>query len=295
MITERQVYLPKWSTAGTLKASSSSKWQVKPLDFITTHPVFRVEEFLAAYQRGTTRSRETAASALKRHTASGRLIHVRRGLYAQVPVGADPATFHVDPFLLASRAAPDAVIAYHAALEMHGKAHSVSSRITYLARRRARPFEFQGTTFVAVQDPSAIRIRRDRGGGIREDVRQGLAVRVTTHERTLVDVLDAPDLGGGWEEIWRSLESIEFFDLDAVIAYALRLGSALTIARVGYYLEQHRAPLFVEDRHLARLRARAPAQPSYFERQRRRGGRLVPQWNLIVPDEIRERSWEEVA
>jgi len=42
-------------------------------------------------------------------------------------------------------------------------------------------------------------------------------------ERTLVDVLDAPEHGGGWEEIWLSLESVEFFDLDAVIEYALKL------------------------------------------------------------------------
>ena len=36
---------------------------------------------------------------------------------------------------------------------------------------------------------------------------------VTGYERALVDVLDAPEHGGGWEEIWGSLESIEFVDL----------------------------------------------------------------------------------
>ncbi|MDZ7837948.1 MAG: hypothetical protein U5N58_08345 [Actinomycetota bacterium] len=30
-------------------------------------------------------------------------------------------------------------------------------------------------------------------------------------------------LSGTWEEIWRSLESIEFFDLDQVLAYVLLL------------------------------------------------------------------------
>ena len=123
----------------------------------------------------------------------------------------------------------------------------------------------------------------------------GLAVRVTGYERTLVDVLDAPEHGGSWEEIWRSLEGIEFVDLDFVVEYALRLGSALTVARVGFFLEQHKDELLVEERHLEALRARAPAQPRYFERRHRKGGKLLPRWNLIVPEQVLTRSWEEVA
>jgi predicted transcriptional regulator of viral defense system len=111
----------------------------------------------------------------------------------------------------------------------------------------------------------------------------------------LVDVLDAPEHGGSWEEIWRSLEGIEFVDLDFVVEYALRLGSALTVARVGFFLEQHKDELLVEERHLEVLRERAPAQPQYFERRHRKGGKLLPHWNLIVPEQVLTRLWEEVA
>jgi predicted transcriptional regulator of viral defense system len=107
--------------------------------------------------------------------------------------------------------------------------------------------------------------------------------------------LDAPDYGVGWDEIWGSLESIEFFDLDFVVEYALRLSSALTIARVGFFLEQHRETLMVEERHLEALRSRAPKRRQYFERRKRKGGKLVHRWNLIVPNEVLERSWEEVV
>src|SRR3970040_2338540 len=47
---------------------------------------------------------------------------------------------------------------------------------------------------------------------------------------------------------------VEFFDLDAVASYAVKLGSALTAARVGFFLEQHREALMVEDKHLEPLR-----------------------------------------
>jgi predicted transcriptional regulator of viral defense system len=268
---------------------------MKPTEFFARHPVFRFEEFRAAHQSSGTRSPATTGSVLKQHVVRGNLINVRRGLYARVPEDADPATFRVDPYLLGSRLSDDAVIAYHSALQLLGKAHSQSQQITYLTIRRAKPFTFQDTDFVPVLVPTALRKLPDLGGGVREERRQGLVVRVTGYERTFVDVLDAPQHGGSWEEIWRSLESIEFVDLDFVVDYALRLASALTVARVGFFLEQHKEELLVEDRHLEALRARAPAQPRYFERRHRKGGKLLPRWNLIVPEQILTRSWEELA
>jgi hypothetical protein len=87
---------------------------------------------------------------------------------------------------------------------------------------------------------------------------------------------------------------VEFFDLDAVTEYALRAGSALTVARVGFFLEQHREALMVEDLHLEALREKAPSQAAYLD-PARAPGRLVSAWNLIVPEEVLARSWEEAG
>ena len=109
------------------------------------------------------------------------------------------------------------------------------------------------------------------------------------------DVLARPDLAGGWEEVWRSLEGVEYFDLEQVIDYALLLKSATTTAKVGFFLEQHRDALMVEETHLDRLRKHAPKLPCYLERSRRESGKLAASWNLIVPPAVLERAWEEVA
>jgi hypothetical protein len=50
----------------------------------------------------------------------------------------------------------------------------------------------------------------------------------------------------------------------------------------------------VEARHLGALRACMPAQPRYFERRHRKGGKVLPRWNLIVSEQVLT-SWEEVA
>jgi predicted transcriptional regulator of viral defense system len=268
---------------------------MKPLDYFAAHPVFRLEDFAVAHRAGRRLKPGSTLAAVKQHVRAGNLLRVRRGLYAVVPRGQSARDSVVDPYLVASNAAPDAVVAYHGALQFHGKAHSLSRDVPFLTTTKAKPFTFRASAFVPVPVPPPLRRLPAWGGGVVERMRDGGPVRVTTLERTLVDVLDAPRHGGGWEEIWRSLESVEFFDLDAVIDYAFALRSAVTVARVGFYLEQHREELMVEDRHLDRLRERAPRQPIYLERGKREPGRLQSRWSLVVPERILNRSWAEVT
>lgn len=263
-------------------------------DFFATHPVFTTEELTAFLARRDSRSRWTRKALLVHHEKQGRLLRVRRGLYCAVPTGADPATSPVDAYLLAAKMTDDAVVAYHTALELHGKAYSVFEELQYLTDRAARPVKFRSYRFRPVRFPKKLTAKGKQLFGVKQVDRAGITVRVTTLERTLVDLLDRPDLGGGWEEIWRSLETVEFFDLDLIVQYALLLENATTAAKVGLFLEQHKDRLMVEENHLERLRARRPREPHYLTRGRR-GGRLVSDWNLVVPAEVLDRSWAEVT
>ena len=90
--------------------------------FFSTHPVFTREEFAALPHKDKARSPKTREALLAYHQQQGRILRVRRGLYCVVPLGADPATCPVDAYLLAAKMTDDAVLAYHTALEFHGKA-----------------------------------------------------------------------------------------------------------------------------------------------------------------------------
>ena len=266
--------------------------------FLATHPVFRTEEVLR-YLGAAGTTEQTRRNLLHYHVRSGHIVPVRNGLYATVRTQDRPDSAPVDPFLVAARSADDAVLTHHTALSLHGYAYSVTQRFTFLTERHMRPFTFRGQHFTSVPFPPALIRRGAARFGIRTVDRAGVNIDVTGLERALVDVLDRPDLGGGWEEIWRSLESVPYFDLDEVVEYALLLDNATTAAKVGFFLEQHRMSLLADERHLARLRAHRPKGKHYLDPAAPRGsgsrrpGRLVPQWNLVVPVDVIERSWEE--
>lgn len=267
---------------------------MKHTGFFQNHPVFTIEEFeqhQAVRGGGGPRAREALLAYYKK---TGRIVRVRRGLYAVVPTGAAPDSYPVDPFLVASKLTEDAVLSYHTALEFHGWAYSVQEHFTYSASRPLRPFRFRFNLFRGVQFPKALTRLGKESFGVLAAEHAGMEVRVTSLERTLVDLLDRPDLSGGWEEIWRSLESIEFFDLDKVVEYAILLRNATTAAKVGFFLDQHRESLMVEDRQLKALQHLRPRQPHYLNRSRRESGRLVSEWNLVIPTEVLDRAWGDV-
>lgn len=277
-----------------MRIKATDRKSVASADFFDSTPVFTRAEFEAARASSASRSPRTTDSLLRRYVADGRLLRVRGGLYAVVLRGTDAAAAPADPYLVATKLASDATLAYHAALQFWGKAYSVWQRFHFFTETSTRALRFRGLEFVPVKVPAPLRGLQTADLRVTEQRHAGGTVRVTTLERTLVDVLDAPANAGGWEEVWRSLEMVEFFDLDAVISYTVKLGSALTAARVGFFLEQHRETLMVEDGHLDRLRQHRPRQPRYFD-ARRKPGKLLPFWNLIVPDDVLGRAWAEVA
>ena len=258
--------------------------------FFETHPIFSYEEFLAFMSADGVSRPSSWRQQLSYHQKAGHLIHIRKRLYAVKPMVSKEQW--VDPYLIASRATVDAIIAYHTALELHGIAYTTFNEFTFLVNRQVSPFDYEGQHFRAVIQPKALinSDRTDYGVGVIQ--RGGLSIKLTCLERTIVDVLDRPNLGGGWEEIWRSLDNVTQLDTARLIEYALLLSNATTIAKVGYFLEQRPTHFTLEKTHLEKLLIHIPKQPHYMSRESGEG-KYIEKWQLIVPLAIINRTWEE--
>src|SRR5262249_16696877 len=150
---------------------------------------------------------------------------------------ASATTFPIDPYLIAGRITSDSVLAYHTALDLHGVSYSMYQQFTFLSRAMIRPFTFQHANYHCLPFPKSLHSNSNFDVGIVN--REGLDIKVTGLERTLVDSLDRPDYAGGWEEIWRSAEHIPILNIDKMIEYAFLLANSTTIVKLGFFLEQH--------------------------------------------------------
>ena len=280
--------------------SSNQEWDqvsfMKLDDFFALHKVFTFKELASALssKQGSSVRSSTLHNLLAYHQKQGHIFHIRKGLYYSIPRGSDPNHYPVDPFLVANKMAEDAVVAYASALDLHGKLHTIQSRVVYLTKKRVMAsFTFRDIKYQAVAIPLALKAVGQETFGVQSIDRLGQQVLVTSLERTLVDVLDRPYLCGSWEEIWLSLENIEYLDMDQVLKYALLLANSTTIAKLGFFLETHRETLMVPEQYLEEFRKHCPVKPHYIDRNQSEPQKMISKWNLVVPLSLINREWEE--
>lgn len=248
--------------------------------FLERHPVFRTDEFHAVCCADVTPG--SRANLLNYFVRSGRIVPVRRGIYAVVPKGVSSHGFRPNRYLVAACLRTDSVLSHHTALEVLGQAHAMSRTLyEYTAGAPART-TWQGYEFRMLACPLARAAPEKRTVGVVRREIDGLTVNVTGPERTLIDCMAKLQYAGGVEEAVVSLRGFPVFKLDLVEACLKILNNARLFATVGAFLDQEARRLFVPDDFLARLAARRPKGRTYIQRSER-GGVYLKRWNLLVP------------
>ena len=259
--------------------------------FFGTTPVFRRAEFAKACRRHP--SDRAVTELLKYHLHVGNIRRIARGVFASIPKGTASETATVDRLLAASRLRLGAVIAYRSALELYGCATARTHEVQLIAR--GEPGLVQTSDFACrfVSPPS----HHSSTEGITTVERQGLAVNVTTFERTLVDLFDRYDLAGGADDLFQSLDLVvereSHLDIDALIEYAQQRGNAAAAGALGYWLEQERHRLGITDASRQAFRALAPRHARYALGAAPGQGRAATGWNVILPTTIVERYLDD--
>lgn len=260
--------------------------------FFKKHPLFHYDELVEYLQSLGNFNRNTLKSAIQYHIGKNHLARIRRGYYLVTNDYLPGVHVESDYLLIAGCMTNDAVISYHTAMEFHALAYSVSSIVYFnsdekIGRLVSKHGDYQQLAHPAALKPDNVFLETKLHD------RMGIDIRVTTIERTLVDCLHRSELAGGWEEIWRSFESINFLDIERVIGYALQLGNATTIARLGFFLEQHQEQFSVTEEQLNQLVRYKPKSRHYMDKHHKGPIKNLPRWNLMVPLAIINKTWEE--
>ncbi len=85
-----------------------------------------------------------------------------------------PDNFPVDPYLLTSKMADDAILAYHTALDIYAKGYSIYNQFLFLTSRKIRTLKFRDFLFKAVRPSKTLLNKGKVGYGIRSMERSGL-------------------------------------------------------------------------------------------------------------------------
>ena len=240
-----------------------------PRDYFLAHPVFRREEFVAAHRLyGATQA--ASDSILKYHVGQRHLHVLRRGVY----MVSERTAF--SPWAAACKLAPDATLAYLGAATFH-RLLFLENSIQILSAQRIPAIRYGHIDISSVRAPHP----REEAGV--EFLHHGYQpIHTTTRERSLVDLLDRPELCPDLMELGRAFRRAGTLDTVAMLRRAHTLGNRTTCARLGFTLEL----LGLGDRatleELWRLR---PKTPAYFCRATRHHDTpwFIRRWNLVVP------------
>ncbi|MEI7813815.1 MAG: hypothetical protein WCJ13_03380, partial [Coriobacteriia bacterium] len=153
--------------------------------YLEQHHVFSLEEF-----RGELGEGRTSYNLLTRAVKKGHADRVMRGVY--VSRTGQFSEVEPDPYLVAAAVSHDVVMVYHAALELHGLAHSPSRRVQFTSARLATRFAYRDFEYERYQRPKPS-ASGDAAQSTTLVARPQGVVRVTIRERTLVDCINHVD------------------------------------------------------------------------------------------------------
>lgn len=230
---------------------------------------------------GITRMESTARMALWRLSTKGNLVRVREGIYGAVPPEHVGSEYEFDRYLLFDKVMErTGALAFHSALELHGAANSRYTTVYYLSTKRSRRFEFQGILYRPVAASEMF--------GTTVHYLDDVPLNVTDRERTFLDCIRRPDLCGGVEEYLKSFESFSAMDPDKILEYLERYGEKTLYHKAGFVLHHLKDRVRVPEDLLISLRAKVGPNPCYLVPGKRVGGRLVKEWNVLVPRNLEE-------
>ncbi len=179
-----------------------------------------------------------AAKTLARWTEQGWLSRVRRGLYVPVPLESSTGDVALDdPWIIAARLFAPCYIGGWSAAEHWDLTEQIFRSVLVMTTtkpRNRRPV-IKGQKFVVRTIlPSSL-------FGTKPVWRGQVKVDVSDPTRTVVEMLDDPNLGGGIRptaDVLQSYLKSKSKDLELLVAYAKRLDSGAVFKRLGFLLER---------------------------------------------------------
>jgi predicted transcriptional regulator of viral defense system len=238
--------------------------------------IFTINDIEAILSISDYQASNVASALVKKGVAE----RIKGGLYARIPesVILSQESYREDSIIVASHLVEEYYLSHLTAMKLHGLSNAYSSTIYITTVSHQRNINYHGNEIRFVHTTM------DRMFGTVEKEYFNSKVHVSDLERTIIDVIDRPNLSGGWNEIVLALKNIETIDTVKMMDHLSRFGKKKTIRIVGYLVDG----LLKEGIDLPKPLIMKISGNSRLYMDRNTGGSLNKEWNLIVPDIMKE-------
>jgi len=229
------------------------------------------------------------AKMLSRWAKKGWLSRIRRGIYIPIPLESRTAdTVLEDPWIIAERLFAPCYISGWSAAEYWGLTEQIFRTILVMTRQKPRNHSpvIKGTKFLlrTISDKAMFGIKPVWKGQVK--------VSVSDPTRTIIDMLNDPQLGGGIRstaDIFVNYLKSENANMDLLLEYAKQLGVGAVYKRLGFLLERY-APdkkTAINICQLSLTAGNTNLDPKL------EADRLITRWRLWVPESWSNNKGEQ--
>lgn len=218
---------------------------------------------------------KVAARKLAHWAQQGWLRRVRRGLYIAVPVEAPPESWSQDALVLASAVWSPCYFSGFTAARHWGLTEQVFRTTIVKTAQRVR------TTTASLLDADYVLMHVAEDAldwGVESAWEEEVRLLFADPARTVVEILDAPSIGGGIRHAAEILRAyLDEHEGERLLRYALQLGNRTVLKRLGYLLESQGRG---DPDLIAACRAELSSGISLLDPDGPRTGPRVPGWRL---------------
>jgi predicted transcriptional regulator of viral defense system len=219
--------------------------------------------------------------------ATGWLTRIKKGLYSTVPLGTESPKLRVeDPWIVANEVFQPCFIGGWSACEHWGFTEQIFDSIVVFTSQRVRQskVKIQQTTFILKF------VSQKKSFGTKTIWRQQTKIKISDPARTIVDILNAPYIGGGMKHVAIIVANYfesESRDDDRLIDYMKQMKNKTLYKRLGYLIET----LELDAGNLLKVCEKNISKGySVFDPSILNKGKILRRWNLRINVQIDKKD-----